>query len=97
MGPTWGRAREGAVDLRRLPEMLRAAPWRTPPELAVQAAFGPSTELAVLLSERFVGVLASFCTMICHVKYACSTAAVYHSLPSPCAWSAARLSVHDRV
>lgn len=51
------------MDFRRLPEMLRAAPWRTPPELAVQAAFGPSMELAVLLSERFVGVPASFCTM----------------------------------
>ena len=59
---TWGRAREGAADFRRLPEMLRAAPWRTPPELAVQAALGPSMEVAVLLRERCVGGPVSFCT-----------------------------------
>ncbi len=52
------------MDFRRLPEMLRAAPWRTPPELAVQAALGPSMEVAVLLRDRCVGVPASFCTVI---------------------------------
>ena len=51
------------MDFRRLPEMLRAAPWRTPPELAVQAALGPSMEVAVLLRERWLGVPASFCAM----------------------------------
>ncbi len=68
------------MDLRRLPEMLRAAPWRTPPELAVQAALGPSMELAVLLRERCVGPPASFCTVKYLVSVAAAEAAICQSL-----------------
>lgn len=60
---TWGRARAGAADLRRLPEMERAAPWRTPPELALQGALGESSELAVLFRWRRMGDPMSFCTV----------------------------------
>ena len=68
---TCGRARAGAADLRRLCEMLRAAPWRTPPELALQGALGDSTsELAVLRRERRVGDPTSFCTMACTPQHA---------------------------
>ena len=60
---TCGRARAGALDLRRLAQMLRTAPWRTPPLLALQGALGESTpELAVLRMERRVGEPMSFCT-----------------------------------
>lgn len=63
-GGTCGRARTGAFPLRRPAAALRAAPWRTPPELAVQSALGESADrgdpsvLAVLRVERRSGELS---------------------------------------
>lgn len=47
--PTCGRARTGTLSLRRPAEMLRAAPWRTPPVLALQGALGDSGALLAVL------------------------------------------------
>jgi hypothetical protein len=47
--PTCGRARMGTWFLRRPAETLRAAPWRTPPVLALQGALGDSGALLAVL------------------------------------------------
>ena len=53
-----GCARTGTLGLRRPAETLRAAPWRTPPDAALQGALGDSgvaAVLAVLRSARLAG------------------------------------------